>query len=120
MLGETILADKRCIFCSESVHNITHFDQHDIQACRDKSVIDRTFARKDLLKQHIRHAHLGSLHEAKQAAFQVPEDWSRLADPAMSSPDALWCGFCLHSFETIAQRMGHVAQHFRDGFEMHT
>jgi hypothetical protein len=120
LLGEVIVADEGCIFCSKSVHNITHFDQHNIQACRDKSVIDRTFARKDLLKQHIRHAHLGFLHEAEQASFRVPDSWSRLADPVMSSPDAVWCGFCLHSLETIAQRMDHVAQHFRDGLEMGT
>jgi hypothetical protein len=120
MLGEVVVAEKSCMFCSESAHDINHFRKHDVQACRDKSVTDRTFARKDLLKQHVRHAHLGSLHEAEQAAFQVPDSWKRLADPAMANPDALWCGFCLHSSETIAQRMDHVAQHFRDGFEMDT
>ncbi|KAF1842006.1 uncharacterized protein K460DRAFT_398110 [Cucurbitaria berberidis CBS 394.84] len=122
MLHETILINLKCIFCSEHVDDIDidHFDQHDIQLCMNKSCSDRTFARKDLLKQHVRHVHLASAPASIMQTFKVPKIWSKATDGALANPDALWCGFCLLMHESITTRMEHVAQHFRDGQDMAT
>jgi hypothetical protein len=115
MLGGLTMAGMECVFCSDIVDDFHHFDDHDMQSCLDKSMCDRTFARKDLLKQHVQQKHLANAEESVSKAFQIPEAWSQEVHVACIKKEALWCGFCLSSYNFISERMDHVAEHFRKG-----
>lgn len=109
MLNQTAMLGSKCFFCSETITSMKHFDIHDIQTCLDKDICQRTFTRKDLLKQHIQQMHCVS------QAFQVPKAWSQKVDSSQIVQQGLWCGFCLTMRSSITERMDHVAKHFRDG-----
>ena len=131
------------MFCFELIEDVGHFiirhnvhlcldpsDTEDISSrrvplnqrvkhiCSNQSVADYTFTRKDLLAQHIRGIHLRFANESLEKGLKVPEEWIKEVDAARIKPDALWCGFCLESFDCIPDRMVHVANHFRDGSNM--
>jgi hypothetical protein len=105
MLTDGFKSRSECVFCS-------------IAPCSDKCIVERTFFRKDLLKQHVLHAHLAGEHTLVRKNFQVPQDWSRVVESSAVRPDSCWCGFCGLSFESVTTRMDHVAQHFREGLDM--
>jgi len=108
----------KCIFCSEIVYTMEHFDQHNVQICLAKDKAERVFDRKDLLKQHVQYVHLTSANDYTKRGFEPPDAWLETEDTFLPNPDSLWCGFCQLSFETVAKRMEHVAQHFQDGVDM--
>jgi hypothetical protein len=118
MLDGTTTQGTTCIFCSEIVNDIHHFDTHDIHKCLNKAICDRTFARKDLLKQHVQQVHLAATEKLVLKAFQVPKAWSQPVDPMRINPAAVWCGFCLDTCPSVTERMKHVAEHFQDGYDM--
>jgi hypothetical protein len=74
--------------------------------------------RKDFLVQHVRGIHLKSADESIWKTFKIPGAWSKAVDLEWIKPDALWCGFCHHSFLHIPERMVRVANHFRNGRQM--
>jgi uncharacterized Zn-finger protein len=115
MLSGTGSPGTECLFCSAIIHDFHHFDDHDIQSCLNKSICDRTFTRKDLLKQHVQQIHLATTDESISRAFKVPQAWSQEVDVTRIKKEALWCGFCLSACDTIGERMDHVAEHFRNG-----
>ncbi|CAN9174286.1 unnamed protein product [Alternaria alternata] len=108
----------KCVFCSDTVHDMSHFDQHNIQVCLAKDKSARVFDRKDGLKQHVVGAHLYTANDYTKRGFEPPDIWSETEDGFSPNPDGLWCGFCKCSFETTIARMDHVAQHFRDGLQI--
>ncbi|RII09747.1 hypothetical protein CUC08_Gglean005737 [Alternaria sp. MG1] len=110
----------KCVFCSDTVYDMGHFDQHNIQVCLAKDKSARVFDRKDGLKQHVVGAHLSTANDYTKKGFEPPDIWSETEDGFSPNPDGLWCGFCRSSFETTTARMDHVAQHFRDGFQIST
>lgn len=118
MLNGVLLDGVDCAFCGEEVDDPTHFDRHSILNCLDKDATQKTFARKDLLKQHVQQVHLAMADEATKKAFQVPHCWAKDIDAAVSNPASLWCGFCQVSLESTALRMDHVVDHFRAGLDM--
>jgi hypothetical protein len=118
MLTDAITQGITCIFCSHIVHDLSHFDSHDIHKCLNKTICDRTFARKDLLKQHVQQVHLAAAEKPVLKAFQVPKEWSQEVEPARIHPAAVWCGFCLYTCTSVNERMKHVAEHFENGYEM--
>jgi hypothetical protein len=67
------MVDTKCTFCSDIVNDTDHFDRHDlhIRLIKDKS--GRTFARKDLLKQHV---HLATANDYTKRGLQPPDQWS--------------------------------------------
>jgi hypothetical protein len=115
MLGGTGSPGEKCFFCSDVIHDFHHFEQHDTQSCLNKSICDRTFTRKDLLKQHVQQKHLVTAGETVPRTFKIPQAWSQEVEVARIKKEALWCGFCLSVCDTIGDRMDHVAEHFRNG-----
>jgi hypothetical protein len=106
---------QKCVFCSDIVHDFHHFEEHDVQSCLDKNICDRTFSRKDLLKQHVQQIHFASMDDSVSRAFKIPKAWSQEVETAHIKTEALWCGFCLTACDSIRERMDHVAEHFRNG-----
>lgn len=47
----------QCAFCGQANPDEEHFLSHEFVACADRSVSDRTFARKDHLRQHLYKFH---------------------------------------------------------------
>ncbi|KAF2191101.1 hypothetical protein K469DRAFT_746534 [Zopfia rhizophila CBS 207.26] len=107
-----------CVFCSELVLDASHLDHHNITVCLQKDVRARTFGRKDHVKQHILQVHLLHMDPEDKKAFQVPRSWKVDVDANLSDPHALWCGFCRTTFQSVAERMEHVADHFRAGADI--
>jgi hypothetical protein len=118
MLTGIITQETTCIFCSEVVNNIKHFDNHDVQKCLSRPICDRTFARKDLLKQHVQQVHLTAAEQTVSKFFQVPKAWAQAVDRARLNSAAVWCGFCLCTCTSVTERMEHVAEHFRNGHDI--
>ncbi|KAF2852157.1 hypothetical protein T440DRAFT_553594 [Plenodomus tracheiphilus IPT5] len=114
-LQKNIIIDTKCIFCSDVVSDLDHFEQHNIRTCIGEDKLQRTFSRKDGLKQHVLQKHLTTANDYVRKGFEPPQIWSEQAEMSL---DAKWCGFCLQSFETTTLRMKHVAQHFKDGCHM--
>lgn len=93
-----------CVFCNEPEPTEVHLSLHHYQQCSDKSLLARTFFRKDHFRQHIRLVH-GTEH--------------------LSPPMYRWkaktrrvncrCGFCEQLFQNWDERNEHLAQHFREG-----
>ena len=120
MLTEAFKTHSECVFCLETMESIDHLTKHVIAPCSDKCTIERTFFRKDLLKQHVLHVHLAGEPNSVKKNFTVPHEWSKDVDSSAYESDSCWCGFCGRTFESVATRMDHVAQHFRAGKDMAT
>jgi len=118
--NQHIMAGGKCVFCSDIVDDMSHFNQHNVQICMGKDKDARIFYRKDGLKQHVISAHLHSANDYTKRGFEPSKAWSETEDRYSPDPEGLWCGFCQLSFETTAMRMDHVEQHFEDGFQMIT
>lgn len=118
MLDGALPMGTQCIFCSDTVHNIEHYNRHAVQTCLHRNLCERRFARKDLLKQHVRQIHLSDLDESNLQAFQVPHTWSQAVPTERFIAKAVWCGFCSQVFGSVDERMNHVAEHFGNGFRM--
>lgn len=91
-----------CVYCGLEEPPHEHADQHNYPSCAERSLVARTFYRKDHLRQH-----LNLFHDAK---FQ---NWSmdiwRMAVPDIQSRCGI-CGLVLDSWE---QRVQHLAEHFK-------
>jgi hypothetical protein len=120
MLTEVFKLQSECVFCLEPMSSIDHLSKHAITPCADKCIADRTFFRKDLLKQHISHVHLPGKPTSAKNNFEVPREWTMGVELSASGPNSCWCGFCECSFDTVTKRMDHVAQHFREGMSLTT
>ncbi|KAH5284536.1 hypothetical protein HBI70_059090 [Parastagonospora nodorum] len=118
MLHGSVTPNGECVFCHDHIENMAHFDMHNIHACLKKDMHERTFARKDLLKQHIQQKHLAEVEEPVSKTFQVPQVWETEVDAIHIKNEALWCGFCTYMCDSVADRMEHVAEHFRNGYDM--
>jgi hypothetical protein len=118
MLTEAFKSRSECVFCLEPMDSIDHLSSHTIARCSEKCIIERSFFRKDFLKQHVLHAHLAGEPDAVRRNFKVPQEWCREVESSAVPPGSRWCGFCRCAFETTAKRMDHVAQHFRKGQDM--
>jgi len=120
VLTEAFKLRTECVFCLQRIDSLDHFQKHAIVPCSSKCTIERTFPRKDLLKQHVLLAHLAEVSTTVKKRFEVPKEWSRELEVAPAGPCSLWCGFCRCTLETTAKRMDHVAQHFRKSQDMST
>ena len=118
MRNEPFMLNMACVFCSEVVESLDHYDKHDIQPCLNKCTTDRTFALEHLLKQHIKGSHLKTAEGSAIKNIVVPIEWSN--DKAMTPAklDLFWCGFCRLMHDTIELRMKDVARHFEQGSDM--
>jgi Homeobox KN domain len=96
-----------CAFCGIHDPDATHYETHNYTVCRERSLDERTFYRKDHLRQHLR-----LVHEC-QFLPSTMESW-KVAAPEVRSR----CGFCGHIMETWAARVDHLAEHYKAGKSM--
>lgn len=94
--------DSTCAFCGEANPSDSHIERHNPTFCRE-----RTFSRKDHLKQHLRLVHSTGLVEHLVEAWKIP-----------SPPIRSRCGFCGMAMENWDHRTDHLADHFKMGQTM--
>ncbi|QDS77624.1 hypothetical protein FKW77_002483 [Venturia effusa] len=104
-----------CVFCKEPLDGdecLTKLHEstcHRIADCLGKAPLERTFARKDNLIQHLKGFH-GTV-----PSEEVIASWEMKADHAHH----VWhCGFCGKKLDNWNERASHIAAHFRDGLKM--
>jgi hypothetical protein len=95
-----------CIFCRMPNPNNEHLETHNYLACQEKTLTERTFYRKDHLRQHLKLFHSVKLDP-------LMESWKSMMSEIKSS-----CGFCPCVFTTWEQRVDHLAAHFKNGADM--
>lgn len=96
----------QCVFCPQISPTTDHLESHNFQACHEKTLAERTFYRKDHLRQHLR-----LMHNVK---FDPHMDtWKSTTFEIKSR-----CGLCPSLFGTWQARADHLAAHFRNGADM--
>lgn len=97
-----------CVFCGISNPDESHLESHNYVSCLDRSLEERTFYRKDHLRQHLRLVH----GECKFMASTM-DQW-KIESPNIKSR----CGFCGDVMATWPNRVDHLAEHFKAGKKM--
>ncbi|KAK8223675.1 hypothetical protein HDK77DRAFT_367719, partial [Phyllosticta capitalensis] len=108
-LGPVICTEsgqRKCVFCEELNPSKEHLENHNWTACEEKSPEQRTFFRKDHLRQHMR-----LMHDCKLNGLM--ESWKSETTYIRSR-----CGFCCKTFDTWQDRVDHLAKEFRNGAQM--
>ncbi|KAK4103743.1 hypothetical protein N658DRAFT_421095 [Parathielavia hyrcaniae] len=96
-----------CVFCGHANPDEAHIDSHNYAACQERTVGERTFYRKDHLRQHLKLVH--------GAKF---ENWSMEQWKATTPEIRSRCGFCGTIMDTWSIRVDHLAEHFKKGKSM--
>ncbi|GME66306.1 Homeobox and c2h2 transcription factor [Neofusicoccum parvum] len=102
----TASGQRKCVFCDTIDPTKDHLETHNWSACEERSPEQRTFYRKDHLRQHMRLMHNCKLTETM-------ESWKSETQYIKSR-----CGFCRMTFETWQDRVDHLAKEFRNGSQM--
>ncbi|KAG9236779.1 hypothetical protein BJ875DRAFT_455420 [Amylocarpus encephaloides] len=97
----------RCVFCGLPNPPNGHAEIHNYSSCADRCLEERTFYRKDHLRQH-----LNLVHDVKFQSFSM-EKW-KVATPEIRSR----CGFCGMVMGSWGFRVDHLAEHFKGGKSM--
>lgn len=95
-----------CVFCNAADPPPNHLETHNYDVCLEKTLPERTFYRKDHLRQHLR-----LVHDCK--FVPAMENWK---DGSMEIKSS--CGFCPKKFITWQCRVDHIAAHFKTGADM--
>ena len=98
-----------CAFCGHVNPNNAHMETHNYAACKERSVEERTFHRKDHLGQHLRLVH--NVDPTQPCGLL---DLWKIETPSIRSR----CGFCSLTMDTWATRAEHLAEHFKMGANM--
>ena len=96
-----------CVYCGLPNPPEGHAEQHNHSSCAERSLGERTFYRKDHLRQH-----LNLVHDAKFQAWSM-DTW-KVATPEIRSR----CGFCGIVMDSWSFRVDHLAEHFKGGKSM--
>jgi hypothetical protein len=96
-----------CVFCGLANPSPDHAEVHNYSSCAERSLEERTFYRKDHLRQHL---HL--VHDVKFQGCSM-EHW-KVATPEIRSR----CGFCGFILDSWSIRVDHLAEHFKGGKSM--
>lgn len=96
-----------CVFCGEVNPNDAHVESHNFSGCIERTQEERTFYRKDHLRQHLK-----LVHNVKFLSWAM-DKW-RVASPEIRSR----CGFCGIVLDSWTIRVDHVAEHFKTGNTM--
>lgn len=96
-----------CVFCGQANPDDAHVESHNHSACQERSLEERTFYRKDHLRQHLK-----LVHGSKFMTWSM-EPW-KVATPEIRSR----CGFCGIVMDTWTIRVDHIAEHFKTGNTM--
>jgi Homeobox KN domain/C2H2-type zinc finger len=96
----------KCAYCNAPSPTEDHLQTHRNLACDERPVSERTYYRKDHLRQHLRLVH---------GCRFIPSmsKWKRTPEYVRSR-----CGFCDQQLTTWQGRIDHLASHFRDGHSM--
>lgn len=95
-----------CIFCRMPNPTNEHLETHNFLSCQEKTLTERTFYRKDHLRQHLKLFHCSQFEP-------LMESWKSMMSEIKSS-----CGFCPGVLTTWEQRADHLAAHFKNGSDM--
>lgn len=93
-----------CAFCAISDPNPEHIKDHGYFQCILRPITERTFYRKDHLRQHLR-----LMHKSCPMASSM-DNWKSVVTSIRSR-----CGFCSFKFDTWDARVDHLSDHFREG-----
>ncbi|KAJ9132519.1 C2H2 type zinc finger domain-containing protein [Pleurostoma richardsiae] len=96
-----------CVFCGEANPDEAHIEIHNYSSCQERTLEERTFYRKDHLRQHLK-----LVHNVKFVSWSM-EPW-KAATPEIRSR----CGFCGIVMDTWTIRVDHLAEHFKTGNTM--
>ncbi|KAH8820090.1 hypothetical protein F5884DRAFT_661842 [Xylogone sp. PMI_703] len=96
-----------CVYCGLPSPPKEHFEEHNHSSCAERSEEERTFYRKDHLRQH-----LNLVHDVKFQSWSM-DAW-KVATPEIRSR----CGFCGLIMDTWGFRVDHLAEHFKSGKSM--
>jgi len=96
-----------CVFCAHPNPDEAHIDSHNYSACQERTIGERTFYRKDHLRQHLK-----LVHDTKFMSWSM-EQW-KVTTPEIRSR----CGFCGIVMDTWSGRVDHLAEHFKKGKSM--
>lgn len=107
---------RQCLYCPVLYPSADHIQGHRQKECLDRPQEERIFYRKDHLKQHIRNAHHSGHHYADVGPSF--ERWKGDTEPLPKDSFALRCGFCGLQCACWEERVAHIAQHYRDGYDL--
>jgi hypothetical protein len=96
-----------CVYCGLPNPTPEHAEEHNHSSCAERSLEERTFYRKDHLRQH-----LNLVHDVKFQNWSM-DSW-KVATPAIRSR----CGFCGIIMDSWSIRVEHLAEHFKGGKSM--
>ncbi|KAL6364457.1 hypothetical protein LRP88_01858 [Fusarium phalaenopsidis] len=96
-----------CVYCGDANPDQGHLKKHNSAACLERPFEERTFYRKDHLRQHLK-----LVHGAKYVKWPM-ETWRTAIKDIRSR-----CGFCGIEMESWSSRTNHLASHFKDGRTM--
>ncbi|KAI1807241.1 hypothetical protein F4811DRAFT_43070 [Daldinia bambusicola] len=96
-----------CVFCGEVNPDDCHMESHNFSGCTERAMEERTFYRKDHLRQHLK-----LVHNVKFLPWTM-DKW-RVASPEIRSR----CGFCGIVLDSWTIRVDHLAEHFKTGNTM--
>lgn len=105
-LAETWFANDHCKLCGLSSPPLSHIETHEFDICATRPHSERTFSRKDHLRQHLRKFHhCTTLPNVEVCRVESNNVQSR-------------CGFCGIGLMTWTARTDHLAEHFKAGWRM--
>jgi len=96
-----------CVFCGHPDPDEDHMETHNYSTCQERTTAERTFYRKDHLRQHLK-----LVHNAKFVNWSM-DQWKHTIPEIRSR-----CGFCNMILDTWSQRVDHLAEHFKKGKDM--
>lgn len=95
-----------CKFCGLSSPPPSHIETHEFDICATRPQSERTFSRKDHLRQHLRKFHhCATMPDVDMCRVELDNVQSR-------------CGFCGVGLATWTGRTDHLAEHFKGGWRM--
>ncbi|KAI9642183.1 hypothetical protein NHQ30_008985 [Ciborinia camelliae] len=96
-----------CVYCDHPNPSASHAETHSHSSCAEKPIGERTFYRKDHLRQH-----LNLVHDVKFSSWSM-ESWKAMTPEIRSR-----CGFCGLVMDSWTTRVDHLAEHFKNGRSM--
>ena len=96
-----------CTFCGQDDPDDAHLESHNHFPCREKIPEERSFYRKDHLRQHLK-----LVHDVKFL------DWAMKRWKVAITEIRSRCGFCGKEMDTWTTRADHLAEHFKAGRTM--
>ena len=92
----------KCAFCNVLHPDPEHLDTHNIHLCMNKSPADRSYSRKELLTNHLKH------HGNVEASV-LADQWRYTANKKYFA-----CGFCGSYHDSLVEQINHIdVMHYR-------